>query len=265
MSDIDFSNFPLLLAATLQFNLHAQFVVSLPKEMEEIFSRIRDLYNQGGETAFTKVGQREKHNNADYFFNLLQMGIHNGLAASYYNLQTFTRYSQEIREQAEAIIKPFKPVQPITVGFTVDKLVFEYEHFTLHSRILLDRLNWFLNYYFMTDTRNLYRLYKDIKGRYPHDIIARRVLAIIDNHRTYLDTQISTDKANRRTERDHLAHREEIQFTFLNINILPDGSVKPILFTKNDPFGSEAETLLEYRFRSLSTFVIEIINAFFGF
>lgn len=92
-----------------------------------------------------------------------------------------------------------------------------------------------------------------------------RVLTVIDKNRAFLDGLISTDKSEERTERDHLAHREEILFTTANLMAMPDGSIKVRLIYKDKPLETEADIILGERLQDLTDFTLELLNAFFNF
>ena len=240
--------------------------VKLPRRIDNIFTKSCDLYNSKKvDNPYEIVRNRDKLNNCEYFYNLLHMGVQNGLAAVYYNFNSFINYCTMVREKGKELLKSVKPSPPISLAISTQKIIFEYEHFTLHLRIVLDRLNYFLNYYFKTDTRNLYKFYYDIKQRYTNDQTAKRILEVIDKHRNFLDEQISTDKSKKRTERDRLAHREEIQFTTVNIMAIQTGEVEVKLLTRDIQYEIEAEDIIKERLNNLTNFIEDLLNSFFVF
>jgi len=252
------------LASRLQYELHESLNINLPYKLDLLFEKIRESYTNPNENIrFAEIQQRETKNNIDYFINLLMNGVKNSVSATYYNLCTFKNISSYIRNKAEEILEGYKPQQTQMLGFSAQKLIIEYEHFTLHSRIFLDRLNWFLNYYFKTDTGNIYKLYKFISSKPYKSELEERIICVIDTYRPFLDTLISSDKSEHRTERDHLAHRDEIQFVFPNYHITPDGKVNVYLFSEGRQFDEEADSIMIERFNSLSEFCVEILNCFF--
>jgi hypothetical protein len=236
---------------SLSKEIYQSLNVTLPKSLERIFVVSRDIYNgeiQVKNNVYEEVRLREQRNNADYFYNLLHMGVQNGISAVFYNLNTFIGYSNFVREHGYKLISIVKPSLDIVLGIPTNKLIFEYEHFTLHIRSTLDRLNWFFNYYFLTDTGNLYRLHKHLSNNYLDHPLAKNLIQTIDNNRDFLDEFISTEKSVRRTERDILAHRE--------------GKVTVKLLIKDKHFDKEAEEVLKERYEKFEKFIIQAIEGF---
>ena len=254
------------LMSKIQYELHEPLNINLPYKIDLVFESIRKEY-EGKLGRFKEIENREnqRRNNVNYFYNLIQTGVKNSLGATFYNLSSFKQLCSFIRDKATDLLQGYHSKQPQVIGFSAQKLVVEYEHFTLHSRIVLDRLNWFLNYYFNTDSRNLYRLYNTLDKNTINNELGKKIMQTIDKHRQFLDELISLNKTERRTERDHLAHREEIQFTFINIRIMPDGKISVIPLSKNKPFEKEADSDLAERFQGLSNFTEDILHVFFGF
>lgn len=240
--------------------------VALPEDLKTLFLKSNNLYikNIPG-SIYEVVKNRDRKNGSEYFYNLLHLGVQNSIAATYYNLNSFMYYCDTIKDKGSEVFKSINFKKTTTLALPAQKLIFEYEHFTLHSRVVLDRLNWFLNYYYLTGTRNLYRLYKDLSCRPKESDIPYEILKVIDKHRAFLDGLISTNKSKRRTERDELAHRKEIQFTTPNIIALPDGNIKVYLVCNDETLGDEADLVLQNRFNNLKSFIIEILNTFFSF
>ncbi len=260
--------------------MNSQLNVELPHNVRILFSKSVQLYdethgihNEFNDNPFEIVKKRDsKRDNAQHFFNLFQTGIQNSLKAVQYNLNSFCNYATYIRNQGEKLIRTSSSINSgTTLAIPTEKLIFEYEHFTLHSRIVLDRLNWFFNYFFVTNPRNLYKLHKHLKHQInafeePEKIILKRILPIIDKHRDYLDELISSNHSKKKTERDKLAHRQEVNFTTVNISVTATKDINVFLFNnKYFPDNIEADEVLKIRYKKMCSFIIEIINNFFDF
>ena len=171
--------------------------VELPHNVRILFSKSVQLYDEThgihdefNDNPFEIVKNRDsKRDNAQYFFNLFQTGVQNSLKAVQYNLNSFCNYANYIRNEGKELMKSVSFIKSgTTLAIPTEKLIFEYEHFTLHSRIVLDRLNWFFNYFFETNPRNIYKLHKHLKHQInafdeTEKVILEKILRIVDKHR----------------------------------------------------------------------------------
>jgi hypothetical protein len=239
--------------------------IRLPEYLNELILKSHELYcKKDTRSPYEQIKERKKWNDPNHFFGLLHMGVRNGLAAVLYNLQTFTALSSFVRLKGHELLSShLYTTQGIAIP--TQKMIYEYEHFMLHSRIVIDRINWWLAYFFLTNSGNLYKLYKHIKSNRKQDPIASRVASVIDKHRPFLDLHISTDKSVRKTERDIIAHREEIQFTTVNIQAVPPALVKVILVCNDREMKGEADEVLNQRCQKLFMFTKDLVNEFFEF
>ena len=81
-----------------------------------------------------------------------------------------------------------------------------------------------------------------------------------------MDELISSNHSKKKTERDKLAHRREINFTTVNISVNANKDINVFLFNdKYFPNNIEADEILHKRYEKLCSFIIDIINGFFDF
>ena len=78
------------------------------------------------------VEHREKMNNKNYFYELLHGGTMEAIRAVEYNYQTFIEYTNLIRSTTKEYYKDINITDHSTVAISTQKLIYEYEHFTLH-------------------------------------------------------------------------------------------------------------------------------------
>lgn len=247
---------------TIFAELRNLLLIDLPPDLDQLFKRANVIYNNRSiRSPFDDVRNRKVKSDEAYLHGLLFMGVQEGIRGCYYHLQRFLMLEQTVKMKGEELITDFKPQNTMTIGISGQALIFEYEGFTFLSRVTLDRLNWFFNYYFLTNSDNLYKLYKELGNNYRSNKRAQRILQIVDKHRDYLDTQIAGTKGT--TERDRLAHRELIDFA--NINIIynhHDKSISVVLIPPGGTPQDEAGQILSQRFGLLKIFINDVIEAF---
>jgi hypothetical protein len=237
--------------------------IDLPPELSSLFEKAAALYNaKGSSDPFGEVRDRANEEQARLFFELLTMGVQEGLRSSLYHLDRYLYLENEVKRLGREFLEAVKPKAPNSLGVSAPALVSEYESFTFLSRATLDRFARFLAFYFKSYDRNLYRLEKTLAH-----IKTPRALAIldaIDRHREFLDTQISRSKELTGTERDRLAHREYISWTTVNLLHVPDGSMRVIATAPDEPlWDRDAGEVLEDRFMRLTETVRDLVTCFF--
>ena len=137
----------------------------------------------------------------------------------------------------------------------------------LLSRATLDRLNNFFKYYFQTKITNpkqsidnLYKLETVLKKSFEGDTRVQSLLNVMNQHRTYLDTQFAGQGQS--TERNRLAHQEYVGFAWPNIHYTPDGLLR-VSFVNGENPQADATEELRHRFDALHHFIIDMLNDFF--
>lgn len=235
----------------------------LPDETKAIFRQINTIYNnQNSNSPFGFIRNRPQSNSDRYAHKLLFEGVSDGLAGCFYHVRKFLDYEHAIRNQSVNIINALSPTKSLTLGIPNQNLIFEYEAFTYSCRATLDRWNWFLNYYFEQDTKNLYKLEATLKKNFSSNTKAKAINEAISEYREFLDSQISSEKG--KTERDRIAHREQINFASINILYQhEDASVQVWLFS---PIGENknASELLLSRLSNLNDFIKTSLQKFFA-
>lgn len=239
--------------------------VEIPPYFKEFFLKSCEIFNNKNvESPYKFIRNRSTKNDDKYFYKILHESIQNSLSAVLYNLQTFISLTSYVRSKSQHFLTT-RPFSPGTLCVPTQKLIFEYEHFMLHSRIVLDRISCWLNYYFDTNSRNVFKLYNELKKNRVKDPMAQIVISTIDKHRAFLEIHISSDKASsRRTERDFIAHKGEIQITNVNIHSIPPALIKVVLYCQDREVEGEADEVLNLRGQSLFRFVKDLLTKFFG-
>jgi len=250
--------------------LHFILTVKLPPDSEEVFSKIGRIYAEKAlKSPFYEVLHREgPSNNDDYFYNLLMMGVQEGLRSTLYFLQRFLSLTEVVKVNGAAIIADVKPTHSGTLGIGPGVLNAEYEGFMLLSRATLDRLNTFLKYYFQTtitnpkqNIENLYKLESVLKKTFAGDMVAQSLLDVMNHHRTYLDTQFAA--LGQATERNKLAHQEYVGFAWPNILYNQEGFIR-VAFVYTGNRHVDATDELADRFEKLKNFILALLRAFFS-
>jgi hypothetical protein len=233
--------------------------IDLPPELSSLFEKASALYNAKVPTnPFGEVRDRAGEEQAGLFFELLTMGVQEGLRSSLYHLDRFLYLENEVKRLGRELLEAVKPKAPNSLGVSAPALVSEYESFTFLSRATLDRLARFLAFYFRSHDRNLYKLKKTLT--HIQSSRAQAILNAMDRHREFLDTQISIDKEAASTERDRIAHREYISWTTVNLMHMPDGSIRVIALSPDEPvWDRDAGDVLRDRFMRLRETVHDVV------
>ncbi len=244
--------------------LHSLLTVKLPDDIEEVFSMVGRIYaDKDVRSPFYEVQHRdEPFNNNDYFYNLLMMGVQEGLRSSLYFLRQFLLLANEVKIHGTAIVGDVKPSRSGVFGVGPGVLNAEYEGFVLLSRATLDRLTYFLKYYFQIKNNdpNLYKFIEHLEKKHRDGKRAQHLIEVINRHRTYLNTQLVGQ--GKPTERNRLAHQEYVEFALPNIRYNPDGTVQ-VAFVYGENLQVEATEELADRFNKLKLFIIDVLNEFF--
>lgn len=246
--------------------LHSLLNIKLSADVEEVFLTIQSVYaDKNAISPFNEIRHRDtSFNNDDYFYNLLMMGIQEGLRSTSYFLQQFLQWAEVIKGQSIAVITDIKLSHNGTFGIHVHTLNANYEGFILMSRATLDRLTYFLKYYFQikNSNPNLYAFKHTLEKNYSNNHKAKQLVEVIKRHSIYLDTQL-IGQSGQPTERNMLAHQEYVGFATPNIMYSPDGIVQVVLRYKGDSPADGTEELTD-RFNKLQLFIIDILDTFFA-
>jgi len=245
--------------------LHFILTVKLPPDSEEVFSKIGRIYAEKAlKSPFYEVLHREgPSNNDDYFYNLLMMGVQEGLRSTLYFLQRFLSLTEVVKVNGAAIIADVKPSRAGTLGINPGVLNAEYEGFILLSRATLDRLTFFLKYYFQVKNNdpNFDHFIQKLKKEYKDDKRVQNLLTVLNRHYSYIGNQFAGHQG--KSERNRLAHEEYIGFTWPNIRY-SSGGVVHVAFVYGENLQADATEELVGRFNALKLFVIDVLHGFFS-
>lgn len=240
--------------------------VPFAPQVEAIFEAIARIYeNKQLFSPFTEVAQRQPPSNDDgYFYELLMMGVQEGLRSSLHFLNRFFALKNLIQRESVHTFAASRHTSGGSFGITAHMLQAEYEGFVFLSRATLDRLAYFLMYYFQPDNKqsvNLYRLESFLKKDYSFHPKAIQVINVINAHRSYLDTLLK-GQPNKATERNRMAHQEYVGFATPNVHYAVDGTVEVVLVYKG---GLHADGAVELgqRYDELEHLVLNMLRAFF--
>jgi hypothetical protein len=248
--------------------LYSLLNIKLSADVEEVFSMVGRIYaDKDVRGPFYEVQHRdEPFNDVDYFYNLLTMGIQEGLRSALYFLLQFLSLAEMVKVQGASIVADVKPSRSGTLAIRAPTLNANYEGFMLLSRATLDRLNHLFKYYFQIGGKkgkqisHLYRLMDELKSNYAYDQRAQGLIKAINRHSTYLSAQFAGQ--DQPTERNRLAHQEYVGFASPNIMYSPDGIVRVVLIYNGDLQADATEELTD-RFNKLKLFIVDILNEFF--
>ena len=245
--------------------LRRLLVVELPADLHQLFQGTAAAQNaRGSGTPFDDVRAVRGDDAARRMYELLNGGVQEGARSAFYHLGRLESLAHEVRRLGTEMMASIKPTRSMSMGLASNALTSEYEAFTLMSRATLDRLCWFFRAYFRTNAGNLYKLKSELGNNRKDDSRALHLIAAIERHLDYLDTQISTDKAARSTTRDRIAHREYVSFTTMNIIGMADGSVQAVGVTPDGRIADDPVRALTDQFDALKATVIDLVASFLG-
>jgi len=242
--------------------LESLLVTRLAPRLSAIFEAASSIYNSRA-GVFGEVQRRDGDDRARYFYELLTMGVQEGLRSCLYYVNNFLFLEEQVKNLGAQLQGESPPKRAVTIGLHSHALVAEYEAFTVMSRATLDRLNRFFTVYFKSSDRNLYRLARTLRANYQENSRAQSLLHAIERQQHYLDSQISMDKGAFSTERDRLAHREFVSWVTVNIILDPDGSIRVIVYQSgSENFEENAGSILQSRYSQLGEAIIDLVIAF---
>ena len=245
--------------------LHALLTLKLSPDIEDAFSEVgRSYAEKDVHGPFYEVRhRREPFNNDDYFYNLLMMGVQEGLRSTLYFLQRFLALAEVVKTHGAAIIADVKPSHMGTLGINPGVLNAEYEGFILLSRATIDRLTYFLKYYFQIKNNDpsIYKLLQHLQKTHEFDNRSQRLIKVVDRHRVYLDTQLIGQ--GQPVERNRVAHQEYLGFAWPNIMYNQDGMVR-VAFVYGENLEADATEELPRRFHALKLFILDLLRDFFS-
>ena len=248
--------------------LYSLLNIKLSADVEEVFSMVGRIYaDKDVRSPFYEVQHRDvPFNDVDYFYNLLTMGVQEGLRSALYFLFQFLSLAEMVKVQGVPLVADVKPSHSGTLAIRAPTLNANYEGFMLLSRATLDRLNHLFKYYFQISRKkgksigNLYQLMDELNRTYTDDKRAQGLIKTINRHNTYLGAQF--EGQDQPTERNRLAHQEYVGFASPNIMYSPDGIVRVALIYNGDLQADATEELTD-RFNKLKLFIVDILNEFF--
>jgi hypothetical protein len=246
--------------------LHSLLNIKLSADVEDVFLMVGRIYaDKDVRSPFYEVQHRDvPFNDVDYFYNLLTMGVQEGLRSTLYFLLHFLSLAEKVKVQGAAIVADVKPSHSGTLAIRAPILNANYEGFILLSRATLDRLNHLFKYYFQISPKkrisHLHQLMDELKRNYADDRCAQGLIMAINRHSTYLSAQFAGQ--DQPTERNRLAHQEYVEFASPNIMYSPNGMIRVALIYKGILQADATEELTD-RFNKLKLFIIDILNEFF--
>lgn len=229
--------------------------IQLPNELKVVFEFAAYRFNQR-EAAFKRVRETRGDEDARFSYEVLSF-VQEGIRSTFYHLQRFVSMEEEVKLLGAQLARLKQPAAGMSLGVPSQSLVAEYESFTIMSRSTLDRLSRFLSYYLQTGRENLLRLIPKLEAL-GEDTDAKAVIAALQRHRTFLETQISLDKGKKQTERDRLVHSEYVPFATVNVMWLGDGSISVRAISPGESLDDAGIVLME-RFAALSLTVIDVL------
>jgi hypothetical protein len=235
-------------------------------QMISLFDTIAQIHeNRQIASPFMDVThQQPPFNNDGYFYELVAMGVQEGLRSSLHFLNQFVSLKNQILSESVHAFTFARPVTTGIFGITAHKLQAEYEGFIFLSRSTLDRLTSFLKYYFQNNEKrdvNLYQLEIYLMNNYPRHPKALQVIDVINRHRAYLDTQFKGQQG-KSTERNRMAHQEYVGFATPNIRYTASGTVEVVLIYKGD-LHADGAVELGQRYDELQHLILDMLRAFF--
>lgn len=247
--------------------LRDAFAVLLPPDVQATLQAATNAYNaRNTGTPFDVIRQRSTDEDARSFFDVMTMGVQEGIRAAFYHLGRFLELEQAAKSIAQEYRLASPLSQPTTQAIVAPMVVFEYESFTLLSRATLDRLTYFFGLYFDFDRQpgNIIKLANVLRNERRRDLTAQALCAVVDKHRAYLDTQVGQHGIVEWTERDTLAHRTYIPFG-QTINVQFDRSAaeaaRVFLAYPAMDWHRDAGNVLQERFEMLAVFLHDAVLA----
>lgn len=267
------------LSRAVKEQIQTPLAVPLPAELHALFEKIREEYSKKDndkDGLFYRVAARTSKNNAYNLRNLMTSGVQHSLQGAYLDLHTFNSYCSWIEKTARKISSTIQIDHPMGIAVPETRLIFVYENFMVRLRMVLDRINQFLTYYFLIDARNVYKFYMTAAKRDSHLTNEdrerlERVRVCINGNRRILDEHISTDKGTTQTERDTVVHNREITIIVPSLFFYPSGECHVIFPDLRKPSSTNffelpsAGPILEQRFDDMGAFTVALVNGFFGF
>jgi hypothetical protein len=197
-------------------------------------------------------------------YEMLHMNVQEGLRSSYYHLGNFLRIEDEVKRLGVQLHRMLAPASGTTLGMPAASLNSEWESFTFLSRATLDRLAGLIRLGLgIPSKHNLLKLATWLEKNRPGARETQAYVACLDRHRDYLHSQISSDKGQRQTVRDRIAHVEYVQFAGVNLFWQADGMLA--VWTTSDPStGHDAGKVLSAQFYELADLVVDLVVTFVG-
>ncbi len=190
------------------------------------------------------------------------MGVQEGLRSSFSFLRQFLLLTEVVKVKGTALVADVKPSHSGSIMIGPGVLNAKYEAFVLLSRATLDRLTYFLKYYFQVKNNDpgLYKFLQHVQKTHGDDDRIQRLMKVVDRHHEYLDTQLVSQ--GQRRERNRIAHQEYVGFAWPNIMYNPDGVIR-VVFVYDGILEVDATEELSHRFDALKLFIIDVLNDFF--
>jgi hypothetical protein len=236
--------------------------VQFPQDLRLLFEASNATFNTHRSLWFPALASRGGDQPAAYA--ILHDDVQEGLRSCYYHLGNFLRIEDEVKRLGNQLHRMLAPATGTTLGMPAASLNSEWEAFTLMSRASLDRLAGFLMLGLDFDiSPNLLKLGNWLRKNRPAASETAAYSTCLDRHRGYLQTQFSSDKSQRQTERDRIAHFRYVQFAGVNLFWLADGTLA-VWTSSNPATGSDAGKVLTARFYELADLVIDLVVTFVG-
>jgi hypothetical protein len=116
--------------------LYSLLNIKLSADVEEVFSMVGRIYaDKDVRSPFYEVQHRDvPFNDVDYFYNLLTMGVQEGLRSALYFLFQFLSLAEMVKVQGVPLVADVKPSHSGTLAIRAPTLNANYEGFMLLSR-----------------------------------------------------------------------------------------------------------------------------------
>lgn len=203
--------------------------VKLSGELRELFDKIYFVYiNKSADSPFEIIRNRTSRNNGDELYEIIYAGVQGALKSITYSLGMFIRNASYLKSKSIELKEYAVLLGYSAVAIPTDnKLTYEYENFMIHSQILVDRLCWFLSYFFDVKAPYMHNLYPYLKENAANDTLKQKIVAKIKEYSHILMPPFCELLDEDATERNIIAHRKEIMAGTVNICFLQGSTVEP--------------------------------------
>lgn len=212
--------------------------VSLPFKYREIFIMSWNLKNQEA-GPYAEIKNRDRKNDPLYWYETINGEVQEKFAAVYYHYTNIKSLELVVKKYCDSIIGRMKELEldkPVTQGFYLRRIIFEYESFILQCRACFEHFIHSIAYYFGFFTTNKESLLKTLNRLSVQNEKALRVYQLFRDEMPDFDVFLSKSKVYPigYSERDKIAHVGQIQLRPLNIIFNPSTGAAILPIGKHD-------------------------------